>query len=70
VDWIDVAQDRDKWRAVVNMGMNLLVRQNARELSSVCTEAQLRMDSKKWKYVCINLLVHTHTHVHMKCNPN
>jgi hypothetical protein len=23
--WIDVAQDRDKWRAVVNMVMNLWV---------------------------------------------
>jgi hypothetical protein len=24
-DWIDVAQDRDKWRALVNMVMNLQV---------------------------------------------
>jgi hypothetical protein len=23
VDWIDVAQDRDQWRAFVNMAMNL-----------------------------------------------
>ena len=22
-DWIDVAQDRDRWRALVNAGMNL-----------------------------------------------
>jgi hypothetical protein len=25
VDWIDLAQDREKWRAVVNAAMNLRV---------------------------------------------
>jgi hypothetical protein len=25
MDWIDVAQDRDQWRALVNMVMNLRV---------------------------------------------
>jgi hypothetical protein len=25
MDWIDLAQDRDQWRALVNMVMNLLV---------------------------------------------
>jgi hypothetical protein len=25
VDWIDMAQDRDQWRALVNMAMNLRV---------------------------------------------
>jgi hypothetical protein len=25
VDWIDVTQDRDQWRALVNMVMNFLV---------------------------------------------
>jgi hypothetical protein len=29
MDWIDLAQDRDKWRALVNTVMNLLFPCNA-----------------------------------------
>jgi hypothetical protein len=32
LDWIDLAQDRDRWLELVNEIMNLLVVQNADEI--------------------------------------
>jgi hypothetical protein len=37
MDWIDLAQDKDQWRAPVNMVMNLQVPQNAGKFLSNCT---------------------------------
>jgi hypothetical protein len=37
VDWIDMAQDRDCWRALVNTVMNLKFPKNAENFLSGCT---------------------------------
>jgi hypothetical protein len=48
VDWIDVAQDRGQWRALVSTALNLRVPRNSGKFLSGCTiggssrRAQLR----------------------------
>jgi hypothetical protein len=37
VDWIGLAQDRGRWRGLVNSVLNLRVPKNAGKLSSVLT---------------------------------
>jgi hypothetical protein len=41
VDWIGLAQDRNRWRALVNSVLNLRVLRNARKLSSGLTSSGL-----------------------------
>jgi hypothetical protein len=37
MDWIDLAHDRNQWRALVNTLMNLLVSQSAGKFLNICT---------------------------------
>jgi hypothetical protein len=37
IDWIDLAQDRDQWKALVNTAMNIQVPLNAGKFLSSCT---------------------------------
>jgi hypothetical protein len=37
MDWIDLAQNRDQWRALVNTAINLQVPQNVGKFVSSCT---------------------------------
>jgi hypothetical protein len=49
VNWIGLAQDRDKWKGLVNAVMNLLVLQNAGKVSSgYTTEGALEQGSASW----------------------
>jgi hypothetical protein len=41
MDWIDLAQNRDQWRALVNTVMNLWVPQNVGKFLSFSRRAQL-----------------------------
>jgi hypothetical protein len=53
MDWINLAQDRDQWKALMNTVMKLRVPSNARKLFSGCTigsfsgRVQLRKSASK-----------------------
>jgi hypothetical protein len=46
MDWIDLAKDRDRWRALVNAVMKIL--------GSSCTNGALKKDSIPSSYILIS----------------
>jgi hypothetical protein len=48
LDWIGLAQERDKCRALVNVALNLRVPLNARKLSSGYTTGGLWSSASIW----------------------
>jgi hypothetical protein len=53
VDWIDLAQDRYQWRALVNTVMNFQVRYNARKFLSSCKIDGFSRSSQLHEWVVI-----------------
>jgi hypothetical protein len=55
VDWIGLAQDRYRWRALVNLVMNLWVPKNAGKLPSGCTTCGLSSGTQLHRVSCCPL---------------
>jgi hypothetical protein len=57
VDWIGLAQDRYRWRALVNAVMNLQIPSNAGKLPSGCTTCGLLSGTQLHRVSKLSLVV-------------
>jgi hypothetical protein len=57
MDWIDLAQVRNKWRALVNTVMNLRVLENAGKFLSSCTIGSFSKRTRLQEWVSGHVLV-------------
>jgi hypothetical protein len=56
VDWIGLAEDRYRWRALVNAVMNLRVLYSAEKLPSACTTCGLSSGTQVRRVAMVTLL--------------
>jgi hypothetical protein len=56
MDCIGLAQDRDRWKAVVNTVMNLLTRLNVEKFLSSCTTVGLSNSAQLHRVIIIKIL--------------
>ena len=59
MDWIDVAQGRDRWRAFVKAVMNLQVSQNAGNFLTSCNPVSFSRRTLLSGVTHINIYLHT-----------
>jgi hypothetical protein len=52
VDWVDVAEDKDKWQSLVDTDMNLRVPQNAGNCL-ISRGTKFFKDSARWNYLSV-----------------